>query len=181
MSFSGSVALHSQCKICEHRLVEFNFGLLGVTEPVGSIREHVIIEVPPDLVWSRIADVENNSSWFTSLQTSWCDLDNATGRPVRMVVGGTGLAMTEDIIRVDSVQRRLQYRLRPIGFITHHLATIDVLDVTDLTGAPTSMVVYSTELSPAPLAVAFGGATRQALDTLKTQTEAAWASQKVGA
>ena len=167
-------------QICDHTLVEFNFELVGLTEPVGSHRAQAIIHAPAATVWSRIADVANNSSWFTSLSRSWCEVDALTGFPVRMVIGGTGMTMVEDIIRVDSVQRRLQYRLRPFGFITHHLATIDVHDVSELAGQPTSMIVYSTELAPAPLAVAFGAATHEALLNLKRQIEDACATQSEG-
>jgi Polyketide cyclase / dehydrase and lipid transport len=151
--------------------MEFEYGILASTEPVGSLREHVHISAPVDTVWARILDVPNNSSWFTSIERSWCEADPLTGRPMRLVKVGSGATLTEDIVRVDSIQRRLQYRLRPFALITHHLATIDVIDTSALTGSASAMVLYSTELAPAALAVAFGGATRRALDELKLQLE----------
>jgi Polyketide cyclase / dehydrase and lipid transport len=176
---------------------DLSFETLGLTEPVGSMREHVLIFAPVDAVWARVADVPNNSSWFTALDASWCEADPETGRPLRMVTTPTGMTMVEDIVRVDAIARRLQYRLRPGPIFDQHLATIDVIDLCELSGHPPSgppsghppsdhtqkpitLVVYSTELRPAPLAIAFNGATRAALDTLKQQTESAWTAESAG-
>jgi Polyketide cyclase / dehydrase and lipid transport len=151
--------------------MSFDFGTLALTEPVGSLREHVLISAAPQVVWNRVSDVANHSSWFISIEASSCQADPITGRPIRLVKSRNGATLTEDIIRVDSIQRRIQYKLRPFAFITHHLATVDVIDTTTLTGSPSSMVIYSTELTPATLAIAFGAASRDALDALKQQIE----------
>jgi hypothetical protein len=140
---------------------------LGLTAQWGSVRAHAVIEVPAAAAWERIADVPNNASWFTSLVKSWCDTDPETGRPVRFVTTPTGVTMTEDILLVDHDQRRLQYRLRANPIMTHHLATIDVIELS----VASCLVMYSTDLAPRPLALAFGAATQRALDTLKQQLE----------
>jgi hypothetical protein len=140
---------------------------LGLTAKWGSVRANTVIEVPADAAWARIADVPNNASWFTSLVKSWCEADPETGRPVRFVTTPTGMTMTEDILLVDHDQRRLQYQLRANPIMTHHLATIDVIELS----ASTCLVIYSTDLAPRPLALAFGGATQRALHTLKEQLE----------
>jgi hypothetical protein len=155
------------------------FGTLGLTAKWGSVRSEVLIQCSADAAWARIADVANNASWFTSLAESWCETDPDNGRPIRMVKLGNGATLVEDLIVVDHVQRRLQYQLRPAMMFTHHLATVDVIDVSALAGSPTSgsptsgqcIVVYSTDLSPRPLALAFGAGARQALTTLKQQLE----------
>lgn len=147
------------------------------------MREHSIIFAPADAVWARIADVPNNSSWFTALDASWCEPDPESSRPLRMVTTPTGMTMVEDIVRVDAIARRLQYRLRPGPIFDQHLATIDVIDLCELSDRPEkpiTLVVYSTELRPAPLAIAFNGAARAALHTLKQQTEAAWTAESAG-
>jgi hypothetical protein len=143
------------------------FGVLGLTAKWGSVRASRMITASPDAVWERIADVPNNASWFTSLAKSWCETDPDTGRPIRKVQMPTGATVTEDIVIVDHVQRRMQYQIRPIGMFTHHLATIDVIEMTD----GTSMVVYSTDFAPKALALTFAAASERALETLKRQLE----------
>jgi hypothetical protein len=118
-------------------------------------------------VWGRIADVPNNASWFTSLAKSWCETDDEIGRPIRKVQMPTGVTFTEDIVLVDHVQRRMQYQIRPVGMFTHHLATIDVIELPDAT----TMVVYSTDFAPKALALTFAAASDRALETLKQQLE----------
>jgi Polyketide cyclase / dehydrase and lipid transport len=154
--------------------VDETFGALGLTAKWGSVRAEALIQCSADAAWARIADVPNNASWFTSLVSSWCEPDPDTARPVRHVKLATGATMVEDLIVVDHVQRRLQYQLRPVMVITHHLATIDVIDLSMLPGAPPTgqcLVVYSTDLSPRSLALAFASGARRALVTLTEQLE----------
>jgi hypothetical protein len=147
------------------------FTTLGLTAPWASVRHAVRVRCTPDAAWERIADVPNNASWFTSLVRSWVEPDPQTGRLVRNVLTPTGVTMVEDIVLVDHAQRRLQYRLRTNPVITHHLATIDVHDLTTDAANPECLVVYSTDLSPRPLALAFGSAAGRALETLLHQLE----------
>lgn len=151
--------------------VEDEFATLALTEPVGSVREQVAIAAPGDAVWARIADVPNNSSWFLDIAKSWCESDTKSGRVIRKVQMRTGMTFIEDIIRVDAVQRRLQYRMRSVAFLKNHLATIDVIDTSALTSSASCMVVYSTEMEPGSVSLSFGAATLRALITLKTQME----------
>jgi hypothetical protein len=156
--------------------VDQDFATLGLTAPWGSVRAEVAIQCAADLAWARIADVANNASWFTSITQSWCEPDPDNGRPLRKVALANGAVLVEDLIVVDHVQRRLQYQLRPALVFTHHLATIDVIDLSrlsDLSGSTVAqcLVVYSTDLSPRPLALSFGAGARRALQTLKEQLE----------
>jgi hypothetical protein len=149
------------------------FATLGLTARWGSVRREIVIECAPDAAWARIADVANNASWFTGVTRSWCERDPDTGKPVRKVQMPTGIVLTEDIILVDAAQRRLQYALRPLGPFTYHLATIDVLELPPHpSGTPWCLVVYSTDLSPRPISLAFAGAAERGLETLKQQLEA---------
>jgi hypothetical protein len=148
--------------------------VLGLTAPWASVRADLCIAASPDRVWRRIADVANNASWFTSLVRSWCETDPDSQRPIRKVVSPTGMTMVEDIVLVDHAQRRMQYQLRPNGIVTHHLATIDVIDLAATlpeTIATQCLVVYSTDLAPRPLALAFAAAAQRALGELKLQVE----------
>jgi hypothetical protein len=74
--------------------------------------------------------------------------------------------MPEEILVVDPVQRRFQYRLTAPAF-RHHRGTIDVIDLDDAT----CLVVYSTEADPRAMALVIGGGTAGALDELRRQME----------
>ncbi len=155
------------------------FAAYALTAPWGTIRRQTVIECSPDAAWDRIADVPNNASWFTGLVASWCEPDPDTGRRLRKVQMPTGIVMTEDIVVVDNVQRRLQYALRPIAVFTHHLATIDVIEIPQQPNSPqTCLVVYGTDMAPRPIALSFGGAIERALASLKSQLEAAAAEAR---
>ncbi len=155
------------------------FAAYGLTAPWGTVRRHTVIECSPEAAWDRIADVPNNASWFTGLVASWCEPDPDTDKQVRKVTMPTGMVMTEDIVVVDNVQRRLQYALRPVSVFTHHLATIDVIEIPQVPNAPqTCLVVYSTDMAPRPIALSFGGAIERALASLKSQLEAAAAAYR---
>ena len=74
--------------------------------------------------------------------------------------------MPEEIITIDDDLRRFQYRITsPI--VSNHQGTIDVIPEPD-----GSLVIYSTDISPDPMAYVFSGATGAALDELKAQMEA---------
>ena len=83
-----------------------------------------------------------------------------------MITTDAGLPMPEEILVVDPVQRRFQYRLTTPMF-RHHRGTIDVIDLDDAT----CLVVYSTEADPRAMALVIGGATAGALDELRRQME----------
>lgn len=79
---------------------------------------------------------------------------------------GSGLSLQEEILTIDDDLRRFQYHIdSPI--MSHHLGMIDVL--ADQGG---SLVIYSTDISPDPMAYVFSGATGAALDAIKFRLEA---------
>jgi hypothetical protein len=84
----------------------------------------------------------------------------------RVITLGSGLQLPEEILVVDPVQRRFQYRVTAPLF-THHRGTIDVIDL----GDDSCLVVYSTEADPRAMALTIGGATAGALDELRRQME----------
>ncbi len=79
----------------------------------------------------------------------------------RVVVTGSGISLPEQLLTVDPVLRRLQYRITAPLF-TEHLSTIDVHDLAD----GTCLVVYSVDADPAPLALVIVGAARAGLEGL---------------
>jgi uncharacterized protein YndB with AHSA1/START domain len=129
---------------------------------LGSIRHEVRVRRPADEVWALVGDPTRLPEWFPGIDA--CTVDGST----RVITLGSGLPMPEEILVVDPVQRRFQYRITAPMF-RHHRGTIDVIDL----GDDTSLVVYSTEADPRTMALTIGGGTAGALDELHRLLEPA--------
>jgi hypothetical protein len=127
---------------------------------LGSIRHQIRIRRPAAEVWSVAGDPTRLHEWFPGITA--CVVDGST----RVITLGSGLQLPEEILVVDPVQRRFQYRVTAPLF-THHRGTIDVIDL----GDASCLVVYSTEADPRAMALTIGGATAGALDELRRQME----------
>ncbi len=127
----------------------------------ASIRREVRITGSADEIWAVAGDPARLTEWFPGVVA--CEVDGDT----RTVTAGAGRAMTEQIVTIDRLQRRFQYRITTPMF-RQHLGTVDVVDL----GDGTCMVVYGTDAEPAMLALAVGGATGQALTNLRALVEA---------
>ena len=127
---------------------------------IGSIRHHVRIERAADDVWALAGDPTRLHEWFPGITA--CEVNGTT----RVITLGSGVPMPEEILVVDAVQRRFQYRITAPLF-RHHRGTIDVIDL----GDDSCLVVYSTEADPRTMALTIGGATAGALDELRRQME----------
>ena len=93
-----------------------------------------------------------------------CQVDGT----VRVITLGSGLALPEEILIHDPIQRRFQYRITAPLFAFHR-GTIDVLDLDD----DTCVVVYTTDADPRTMALTIAGGTAGALDELQRQMEGA--------
>ena len=129
---------------------------------LGSIRHEIRIRRPADEVWALVGDPTRLPEWFPGIDA--CTVEGTT----RVITLGSGLPMPEEILVVDPVQRRFQYRITAPMF-RHHRGTIDVIDL----GDGTSLVVYSTEADPRTMALTIGGGTAGALDELHRLLEPA--------
>ena len=127
---------------------------------MGSIRREVIIDRDPDTVWARVGDVADTPSWFPGMVE--CTVEGN----VRRIVTAAGLPLPEEIVTLDPLLRRFQYRVTAPLFRSH-LGTIDVYDLHD----GRSLVSYSTDCEPDVLALIIGGAAGGALLELKRQLE----------
>jgi uncharacterized protein YndB with AHSA1/START domain len=127
---------------------------------LGSIRHETRIRRAADDVWQLVGDAARLYEWFPGIASS--PVDGTT----RLITTDAGLPMPEEILVVDPVQRRFQYRLTAPAF-RHHRGTIDVIDLDDAT----CLVVYSTEADPRAMALVIGGGTAGALDELRRQME----------
>jgi uncharacterized protein YndB with AHSA1/START domain len=123
---------------------------------LGSIRNEVRITRPADEVWTLVGDPTRLHEWFPGIVS--CAVDGTS----RVITTGAGLPMPEEILVVDPVQRRFQYRITAPMF-RHHRGTIDVIDL----GDDTCLVVYATDADPRAMALTIGGGTAGALDELR--------------
>lgn len=131
-----------------------------MTAARGSVRTEVRIARPPDDVWALVGDPTRIAEWFPGIEACTVDGDR------RVVTTGAGLPMPEELLTVDRLQRRFQYRITaPI--VVEHLGTIDVIDLQD----GTSLVVYGVDAAPAVLALVIGGAAGEALQQLRRLLE----------
>jgi uncharacterized protein YndB with AHSA1/START domain len=127
---------------------------------MASVRRQIRIHRPVDEVWAVAGDPGAVHRWFPGIAD--CTVEGRT----RVITTATGLPMPAEIITLDPLQRRFQYRLTaPI--VAHHLGTIDVFDLED----GTTRVAYATDGEPDALALVIGGATGGALAELRRPLE----------
>ncbi len=126
----------------------------------GTVRRQVRVHRPPADVWALVGDPARVHEWFPGITS--CTVDGTT----RVIVTGAGLPIPEEIVTVDPLQRRFQYRITGPLF-REHLSTLDVLDV----GDGTCLVVYAADAVPATMALIIGGAAGNALHNVKRMME----------
>jgi len=126
----------------------------------GSVRREVRMAVPADEVWAWIGDAPRLAEWFPGIESATVE------GTIRTIVTGAGIAMPEEIVTNDAIQRRFQYRITAPMF-REHLSTIDVLDL----GDGTSLVVYGADAIPSTMALVIAGAAGDALEHLRTILE----------
>ena len=127
---------------------------------MGTVRRQVRIDRDARDVWAVVGDPTALPRWFPGIVDA--QVDGST----RVITTASGIPMPEEIVTLDPIQRRFQYRLTG-GLVRHHLATIDVFDLDD----GTSLVAYGTDCEPDAMALIIGGATGNALRTLKRVLE----------
>lgn len=127
---------------------------------MASLRSDIRIARPPDAVWALVADPGRISEWFPG--TEGTVVEGTT----RTITLSSGLPLIEEVVNIDPQLRRFQYRIVGPLPVAYHLGTVDVLDDADGT-----RVVYSTEISPDPLAFVIDGAIADAVVGLKSLAE----------
>jgi hypothetical protein len=107
-------------------------------------------------VWAIVGDPTRLPEWFPGI------VDSTVDGTARVIVTGAGIPIPEELITIDAILRRFQYRITAPMF-REHLSTIDVLDLDD----GTSLVVYGVDAEPSPMALLIGGAAGNALENLR--------------
>jgi len=125
-----------------------------------SVRVHIRIAAPVDLVWKVVSDAGNVAAWFPPIARS-----SAAGS-TRTIELHNGPVLEEDIVTNDQVLRRFQHAIRSGLPVDSHLATIDVLE--DRDGA---LVVYGADVEPPAAASMMAGLLADALEGLKKFVE----------
>ena len=122
---------------------------------MGTVRRQVFIESPADRVWELVGDPARLHEWFPITE---CHVEGSK----RWITLASGLRFEEDIITLDPVLRRFQYRIVNNPIITQHLGTVDVIP----DGRHRCCVVYGTDVDPEVMALIIGGAAGAGLDAL---------------
>jgi hypothetical protein len=131
---------------------------------MGTVRRQVTIHRPPDEVWAVVGDPATIHTWFPGMvDSAVTTTDEGT---TRVVTTQSGLPLPEQIVTIDPILRRFQYRLTT-PLVRDHLGTIDVFA---LEGG-NSLVSYGTDCEPDAVALIIGGATGAALAELRRQLE----------
>ena len=126
----------------------------------GTVRREVRIARTPDDVWAIVGDPARLPEWFPGIVD--CTVDGRS----RVIVTGSGIPMPEELVTIDPLLRRFQYRITAPLF-REHLSTIDVFDL----GDGTSLVAYGVDAEPSTMALLIGGAAGNALEHLRTLME----------
>ena len=132
----------------------------SVTAGRGSLRREQRMAVPADAVWAFVGDLARISEWFPGI------VEATVEGSTRIITTGSGITMPEQIITLDNLQRRLQYRITS-PLLRELLSTLDVLDI----GDGTSLAIYSVDADPATMALVIGGAAGNALGHLRDLLE----------
>jgi uncharacterized protein YndB with AHSA1/START domain len=127
----------------------------------ASVRREVRSSLPAEQVWKVIGDPSRVAEWFGGIDSATVDGSSRT------IMTGAGIAMLEEILTNDSLQKRFQYRIASPLF-REHLSTIDVFDL----GDDTTLVSYSADADPASMALVIAGAAGAGLNNLRRVLEA---------
>ncbi|HEY5154071.1 MAG TPA: SRPBCC family protein [Acidimicrobiales bacterium] len=127
---------------------------------MACVRRQIEIARSADDVWALVGDPSTIAGWFPGIVE--CQIDGTT----RVITTAAGLPIPEEILSVDDIQRRFQYRVTS-PLVGHHLGTIDVFALDD----GRSLVSYATDCEPDPMALIIGGATGAALAEIRRQLE----------
>ncbi len=126
----------------------------------GSVRHYLRVRAPAARIWPYIGDPTRLPEWFPGITE--CVVEGMQ----RTITTEMGLSMVETLLTNDPLQHRFQYRITS-GIFREHLSTLDVLDL----GDGTSVVEYSCDADPAPLALMIAGGALDGLRALQRLVE----------
>jgi hypothetical protein len=123
---------------------------------VATVRYERRIAADAEAVWSIVERPESIVNWFPGVVSA------SVSRATRTITLRTGARMPEEILTIDPILRRFQYRITaPI--YRFHLGTLDVISL----GDGDCLCVYSTTAIPDVMALVVGGGTYAALGEIE--------------
>jgi hypothetical protein len=114
-----------------------------------------------EAVWAMAGEPARLSEWFPGI------VESRVEGHLRTVVLGSGISLPEEIVTLDQLQRRFQYRITA-PLVREHLSTLDVYDL----GDGTCLATYAVDADPSTMALVIGGAAGNALENLRRMMEA---------
>ena len=126
----------------------------------GSSRREVRIGASAEEIWAVLGDPARLAEWYPGIAACTVEGD------IRTVTTRSGITLPEQIVTLDPLQHRFQYRI-VAPFFTEHLATVDVIDL----GDGSCLTVYAVDANPSMMALVLGGAGAKGLSNLRDLLE----------
>ena len=123
---------------------------------MATIRSHARVHRSADDVWKIVGDPTRIVEWFPGVTEATIEGNNRT------LMLKAGLPVHEEIITLDHRMRRFQYRITGPLPVKYHLGTMDVIE----DGEPGCLLMYSTEISPDPMAFVLDGVISEGIGNL---------------
>ena len=123
---------------------------------MATIRSHARVHRTAEDVWKIVGDPTRIVEWFPGVTEATVDGNNRT------LMLKAGLPVHEEIVTLDHSMRRFQYRITGPLPIKYHLGTMDVIE----DGEPGCLLMYSTEISPDPMAFVLDGVISEGIGNL---------------
>ena len=123
---------------------------------MATIRSHARVHRSADEVWAVVGDPTRIVEWFPGVTAATVE---DGGRTLTLAAG---LPVFEEIVTLDHRMRRFQYRITGPLPVKYHLGTMDVIE----DGQPGCLLLYSTEISPDPMAFVLDGVISEGIATL---------------
>ena len=123
---------------------------------MATLRTFARIQRSADDVWKVVGDPSRIIEWFPGL------VSVAVEDGVRTLTTKSGLPIVENIVTLDHDMRRFQYSIAGPIPVNYHLGTMDVID----DGQPGCLLMYSTEITPEPMAFVLDGVISEGIANL---------------
>ncbi len=123
---------------------------------MATIRSHARVHRNAEDVWKIVGDPTRIVEWFPGVTEATVEGNNRT------LMLKAGLPVHEEIVTLDHRMRRFQYRITGPLPIKYHLGTMDVIE----DGEPGCLLMYSTEISPDPMAFVLDGVISEGIGNL---------------
>ena len=127
---------------------------------LGAVRYQITLPQSAETVWDHMGDPGEQAKWVPDFA------ETVVEGSTRTITTVSGLTFNEELLVVDPVLRRIQYRV-DLPVLTFHRGTLDVIALDD----SSCVAVYATDTDPRIMALVIGAVTFRALVELGRQME----------